>query len=100
MLTSETQDMISLTGLKRLLIELKERRPDISVRFRLLGETWCPDFSKITLIHENGVVLENRVTEKLTAIQDLISIMQFEINAPFEHFLPFNQYDVRPLNDH
>jgi hypothetical protein len=100
MFTSETQDMISVTELKRLLVDLKERRPDISVRFRLLGEMWFPNFSKITLVPDKGVVLADAATEKLTAIQDLMSVMQFEIDAPFQSFLPFNHYDVKAIYEH
>jgi hypothetical protein len=100
MLTNETHELISVEELKRLLTDLKEKRPDIAVRFRLLGELWLQHFGKITLVTEKGVVISNETTERLFSIPDLMAVMQFEIDAPFQNFQPFFHFDVKPAPMH
>src|SRR5438045_3003747 len=97
MIMSETQNLISVLELKRLLIDLKDKRPDICIRFRLLGEMWLINFMRIVLVSEKGVVLSDDTTNDLFTIPDLSNIMQFEIDNRFQNFQPHFHYEVKPM---
>lgn len=86
---------ITVLELKRLLIELKEKKSDVCVRYRLLGEMWAISFKSIVLINEKGLVLKDEVDNKFTAISNLSDIIQFEIDQPFQDIKPYNHYTVK-----
>ena len=88
--------LISVVELKRLMVDLSEKRPDICIRFRLLGELWTVQFLKIHGVTDKGVVLFDD-TMGLVSISDLNFIMQFEIDKPFQGFQPFYHYEVTPV---
>jgi len=85
---------ISVLELKRLLIELRDKRPDICIRFRLLGEMWFPHFTRIILVTETGVILNNEVSNTLVNVTLLSQVMQFEIDRRFQNFKPHFHYDL------
>ena len=85
---------VSVLELKRLLIELSDKRPDICIRFRLLGEMWFPHFMRIIIVTEGGVLLNNEVSNKLVRVYDLGNVMQFEIDRTFQNFKPHNHYSI------
>jgi hypothetical protein len=87
---------IAVLELRRLLFELKDLRPDIFVRFRLLGEMWQPNFAQVIKLTERGVILCNERTNELRSISDLNSVVQFEIDSAFQQFHPHNHYTVEP----
>lgn len=84
--------------LKRLMVDLSEKRPDICIRFRLLGELWGVNFLRVTRINEKSVVLLDE-TQGLVSISDLNFVMQFEIDKPFQGFQPYYHYEVTPVFD-
>jgi hypothetical protein len=94
-----TKNLISVLELKRLLVDLKEKRPDICVRYRLLGEMWVVNSMRVIKVTEKGVMLNDEQKNLLISLPDLSSIMQFEIDAPFMGFQPHFHYNVRPMND-
>jgi hypothetical protein len=79
-------NMISALELKRLLFELKDRRPDIGVRFRLTGKMWQSYFLCILQITEKGITLVNEKTHETTWIHDLRDIMEFELEHSFQQY--------------
>jgi hypothetical protein len=85
---------ISILELKRLAIELKEKQPDICFRYRLMGEMWHPNFLKIIKVHGDGITLDDEVANKLIFINDLSTIMQFELDGRFQSFQPHFHYEV------
>lgn len=85
---------VSVIELKRLLIDLSDKRPDICIRFRLLGEMWFPHFMRIILVTDRGVVLNNEVSNKLVRVYDLGNVMQFEIDRTFQNFKPLFHYSI------
>jgi hypothetical protein len=87
---------ITVLELRRLLIELRDKRPDICVRFRLLGEMWFQHFMRITVVHDKGVILNNEVSNKILRVSDLSNVMQFEIDHGFQNFRPHFHYRIRP----
>jgi hypothetical protein len=91
------QNLISVVELRRLLIELNEKRPDICIRFRLLGELWSVNFYSIITVNQKGALFRDEVSNNYIAISDLTSIMQFEIDSRFQNFHPLFHYDVKPM---
>jgi hypothetical protein len=94
-----TKNLISVLELKRLLVDLKEKRSDICVRYRLLGEMWVVNSMRVINVTENGVMLNDERKNQLINLPDLSLIMQFELDAPFQGFQPHFHYNVRPMND-
>ena len=88
---------VTILELRRLVVELRDKRPDICVRFRLLGEMWFPHFTRIVLVTETGVILNNEVTNKLIRVVDLSNVMQFEIDHTFQNYKPHDHYHINHL---
>jgi hypothetical protein len=94
---SEPTKKVSVLELRRLLFELKEHRPDICIRYRLLGQMWATNFLRIIRLTEKGVLLNDENSGKLVTIPDLAQIMQFEVDKPFQMFQPYFHYDVSAM---
>ena len=92
-------NLISVVDFKRLLFDLKDRRPDICIRYRLLGEMWNLNFMTIFLITDKGVLFNEESKRRLITVTDLSSIMQFEIDKSFQGYQPYYHYEVQPLLD-
>jgi len=88
--------LISVLELRRLLVDLGEKRPDICIRFRLLGELWTVNFLRVIRITEKGAVLLDE-SLGLVSVSDLNFVMQFEIDRPFQGFQPYYHYEVTPV---
>ena|SRR5687768_8191232 len=93
------RNLISILELKRLLTELKDKRPDICFRYRMLGELWIPNFHRVIRVTDNGVILNDEVSNRLRNIADLSGIMQFEIDNSFQNFEPHFHYEVKPFSE-
>jgi hypothetical protein len=93
----DTKGVISTLELRRLLFDLKDKRADVCVRFRVLGEMWRSSFMRIVHVTENGAIFENEQTNDWITLADLSEIMQFEIDNRFQHFQPHFHYDVMPV---
>lgn len=89
-----TNNTITIIELKRLLVDLIEKKPGVCVRFRLLGELWAKSFSTIAAVGDRGVVLRDEATNTFHAITNLSDIIQFEIDEPFQGYRPYNHYEV------
>ena len=90
---------VSVVELKRLLIDLREKKPTACVRFRLLGELWSKHFYSIAAVTDKGVVLKDDNSNNFIAVSNLTDVVQFEIDEPFQGFRPYNHYDVNPSAD-
>lgn len=88
---------IPVLELRRLLYQLNDLRPDILVRFRLIGEMWQPSFLQIVKLSEHGVILRSVADNKLHAIKDLNYVMQFEIDSSFQVYQPHYHYPITPF---
>jgi hypothetical protein len=91
----KNKTLITMMELKRLLVELKDLRPDICLRYRLIGEMWKPNFMRIVDVNDKGAVLNDEVTNKLIFLHDLSHVMQFEIDAKFQYIQPHFHYNVQ-----
>jgi hypothetical protein len=85
--------------LKRLLIELQQKRPDICIRYRLLGEMWVINAMRVIHVSDKGALLNDEQNNRLINLSDLSSIMQFELDSPFMGFQPHFHYHVQPIMD-
>jgi hypothetical protein len=85
---------VSVLELRRLLYELNDLRPDICVRFRLIGEMWMTTHVRIVKLTEKGVALNDERLNKLIFIQDLKDVMQFELDQAFQQYQPHFHYPV------
>jgi hypothetical protein len=91
------QSLISVIELQKLLRDLHENRPDICIRFRLLGEMWAMHFMNAIAVTERGAIFSHLQSNKLIFISELSNIMQFEIDKPFHGFQPYFHYEVSPV---
>lgn len=87
--------LISVLELRRLMVDLSEKRPDICIRFRLLGELWSVNFLKVIRLTEKGAILLDDALG-LVSVSDLNFVMQFEIDKPFQGFQHYYHYEVTP----
>jgi hypothetical protein len=90
----DIRDGIAVVDLRRLMLDLKQHQPNTSVRVRLIGEMWFANFMRIIVVTESGMVLNDEGSNKVFAIADLSSIVQFEIDRHFVNYSPHFQYDV------
>lgn len=94
--TTINRTLISVLELRRLIVDLSEKRPDICIRFRLLGELWAVHFMRAMKTTEKGALFYDE-NNNLVSIGDLNFVMQFEIDKPFQGFQPYYHYEVTPV---
>jgi hypothetical protein len=87
-------NQIQALELRRLLYELKDQRPDICIRLRLIGEMWQPSFTRVIKLTEEGVVLLNDHNNQAVVVKDLREVVQFEIDARYQNYHPHNHYNL------
>jgi hypothetical protein len=91
---NELPTKIHVLTFRRLLTELKEHRPDICIRHRLLGQMWAKNFLRVAEITEQGVILKDETLNRFVKVSDLSHVMQFELDKPFQSFQPYLHYEV------
>ena len=89
-----TDNLISTLELKRLLFDLKDKRPDVCIRFRLLGEMWAENFMRVIMVTEKGAIFNDESINEFVNVSDVANIMQFEIDNRFQNFQPHYHYEV------
>jgi hypothetical protein len=85
---------LTVLELKRLLFDLKDQRPDICIRYRLMGEMWRENFTKIVTIADDRLFVEDLRMGFIIHIQNMANIMQFEIDHSFQNFQAHYHYDI------
>ncbi len=90
-----TDNLISTLELKGLLLDLKDKRPDVCIRFRLLGEMWAENFMRVIMITEKGAIFNDESINEFVNVSDLANIMQFEVDNRFQNFQPHYHYEVK-----
>ena len=88
--------LISVLELRRLIVDLSEKRPDICIRFRLLGELWTRHFLQVMKPTQKGALFYDE-NNNIVSVGDLNFVMQFEIDKPFQGFQPYFHYEVTPV---
>lgn len=87
---------IPVVELRRLLVELQEHRPDICIRYRLIGKMWMPNFLRIVQVTDRGAVLKDESSDTVVMLPDLSHIIQLEIDKAFQLYHPYFHYEVIP----
>jgi hypothetical protein len=85
---------ISISELKRLLYDLRDKQPYTCIRFRLIGELWQQNFMQIFNLGEEEAIFFDEPVRRLIRISDLSTIMQFELDHNFQQYLALFHYDL------
>jgi hypothetical protein len=88
------ENTISIDEFKGLLKELHNKQQGICIRYRLLGEIWTANFTRMLYVTEKGAILNNEKNNQVIFIDDLKTVMQFELDTPFQNFEPRVQYKI------
>lgn len=79
--------------LKRIIIDIHQYRVDVSVRFRLVGQLWQDQFTRVVNVIDDRVLLSDEKHRRLISI-DLKDVIQFEIDGKFREIEPNFHYDI------
>jgi hypothetical protein len=85
---------VTVLQLRKLLFDLNEKRPDVCLRFRFIGELWMPSFSRISSVTEGGVILTTDHANRVILVPNLNNVMQFELDHNFQEFTAHHHYNV------
>ena len=91
---TDTEKNIPVQELKTLLSSILQRHANVRFRYVSKGETWRPDFMRILLVTEKGVILNDEKTNKTISIKFLSDIVQFELEKTYEQYQAGSQYSV------
>src|SRR5687767_1852682 len=100
--TKDKEAEISIPELKKLLFEIKRFRPDIQVRFRLLGQNWHTNFVQIGALsglsddYETSALISFNDTSANCSffIRNIKELIQIELDTPFGVYKPYIHYTV------
>lgn len=87
---------IPVIEFRSLLHEIRDLRPDIGIRMRMMGEMWQPVHHRVFQLTERGVALHEEVSRKIIMVPDLGHVMQFELDQVFKQYEPHFHYAVDP----
>lgn len=85
---------LDVVELKRLLTDILEKRPDIFIRFRIVGQLWQINFFNITGISEDDVFFFDHRQQSTVRIH-IRDIMQIELEGVFQSYRPHFHYTVK-----
>lgn len=89
-------NQIPILQFRRLLHQLRDSRPDIGVRMRLMGEMWQTTHHHVLQVTDKGVALHEEETKRLVIVADLSQVMQFELDQSFHDYEAHFHYSVDP----
>jgi hypothetical protein len=85
---------VSVAELRRLFFDIRDRRPDVRVRVRILGKMWAESFCSIDFISGGQVVLFDSTEDHYHYVNNINDIIQFELECPFLGYIAFYHYEV------
>lgn len=85
---------VSVLEFRRLLHEIKDRRGEVCVRYRLIGKMWEPFFLTVVALTENGATFVDPGKETSSSVDDLSKIIQFEFDKSFMGYQPLFHYEL------
>jgi hypothetical protein len=86
---------VSVLEFRRLLHEIKDRRPELCIRFRLMGQLWEPFFMNVLILTEQGGVFGESSRGSTKSLDDLSKVIQFELDKSFHGYQAHFHYEVR-----
>lgn len=92
----DTNRLISVAELRRLLYSIRDHKVNVCIRFRKLGEMWKPNFMRVVDLNERGAIFSDQTINEFVFVLDLDEVMQFELDGRFQVFEPYNHYEVTP----
>lgn len=87
------------TRLKALLQELVDHKPGVSVRLRLIGQMWMPNFMRPVRMMGKGIILFDETIIEYKVVPNLWDVVQFELDSPYKETKPYFHYEVQPTVD-
>ena len=90
------ESKIPIIEFKKLLHNLRDLRPDVGIRVRLMGEMWQTHHLRVFQVTERGAALHDPQTKRLLMVNDLSQVMQFELEESFQQYQPHYHYSVDP----
>jgi hypothetical protein len=94
-----SQTSVSTLHFRKLLYDIRDHQPDVSIRLRHLGKMWMTNFSVLVKITDKGAIFADRSTGEFTYVTDLDNIVQFEIDSRCKEFHPHFHYELKPTAD-
>lgn len=85
---------VTVLQLRKLLFDLNEKRPDVCIRFRLIGELWMQSFARVSSVTDKGVILTTDHANRVLLVPNLNNVMQFDLDHNFQEYIAHNHYDV------
>ena len=98
MKTIASQKVVSVNELKWLIKEIHKHHQEVCIKYRLLGERWTANFTRMLYATEKGAILNNEKIGQVIFIDDLKTVTQFELDTPIHNFEPRVHYKVTPIN--
>jgi hypothetical protein len=89
-----SKSSVTVLQLRKLLFDLNEKRPDVCIRFRMIGELWMSSFSRVSSVTDKGVILTTDHSNRVILVPNLNNVMQFELDNNFQEFTAHNHYNV------
>jgi hypothetical protein len=87
-------EKISVLELRKLLYELRDRKPNVCIRYRKLGQMWKPNFMRVIEVNERGAIFFDDMIEEFVYLADLEDIIQFELDIRYQAYEPHFHYEV------
>ncbi len=80
------ENEVSVCELRYLLNSILEQHANIRIRYQMRGEVWTNQYMRVLLVTEKGVILNDELTNKITSIQFLGDISQFQLDKPYDSY--------------
>jgi hypothetical protein len=88
------QSQVSIPELHQLLRSIIDLRPNVGLRFRLLGELWQTGFVRVVHLEENAATFYDERSDRNLLVSDIKLFMQFELDSQFQQFEPHFHYSI------
>jgi hypothetical protein len=88
------QNQVTIPELHQLLQSIVAQRPNLCIRFRLIGELWRTNFLQVISFEDNTAIFYDEKQNRNLLISDLTRLIQFELDAPFQQYQPHFHYTI------
>jgi hypothetical protein len=85
---------ITTTDFTRLLYELRDHKPKVSVRFKKLGHKWSANFMQVVDLRGSGAAFYDLALGEFAYVPHLSDIIQFEIDVRLMDYEPHFHYEI------
>ncbi|HTF30387.1 MAG TPA: hypothetical protein VK625_16155 [Flavitalea sp.] len=89
---------LSSSQFSSLIHDLASKRNGVSIRLQFRGEQWLEHFASVLVFSKEAILLTHMPTRTVINVPDLNKVTGFEIDQPFNAFLPFQRYTIKLQN--